>query len=112
MSRRSGGLDPNTALEISIGGTAGRLAGDDISAVEALTQLRDLAGGRTDLLGKAAGAKIGGLLGQPKSNPLDLLAAYYLMLAGADHDAMVAEADVVRARVDRSVYGLTPRSRE
>ena len=110
MGQRRGGrgLDPETALEISLNGTAGRLAADDIDVADAIEQLRDLAAGRTDLLAKAAGTKIGGYLGSPLSNPNNLKAAYLLHLAGAgdDHASLVAAVDTARRNIGGSAYRL------
>lgn len=106
--RRSGGLDPETALLISIQGTANRLAADKTPTLDAIAQLRDLAGDRTDLLAKACGTALGGYLGHPMTNPLELAAAYLLALAGAEkhHGAVVAAADTARRNVGGSAYSL------
>lgn len=110
MGQRRGGrgLDPERALEISIHGTAGRLAGEDVPTLEAIAQLRELAGDRVDVLAQAAGAKIGGYLGTPLANPLDIKAAYLLVLAsnGADHATLVAAADETRRNAGGSAYSL------
>jgi hypothetical protein len=92
---RRRGLDPERALEISIHGTAGRLAGDDVPTLEAIEQLRELAGDRVDL-------------GSPLANPLHLKAAYLLVLAsnGKDHAALVAAADESRRNAGGSAYSL------
>lgn len=109
MSRARGrGLDPDRALEISIAGTANRLAADKTPTLDAIAQLRDLAGDRTDLLAKACGGALGGYLGHPMTNPLELAAAYLLALAGAEkhHGVMVAAADAARRNVGGSAYSL------
>jgi hypothetical protein len=100
-------LTPDTALEIALNGLAGRLAGDRTLARDAVAQLQRLATGRDDLLAKAAGGKLGGFMGQPgMTNPNDVLAAAYLLLAGADPEVARDEADRVRARVGSSPYSL------
>jgi hypothetical protein len=100
-------LDPDTALEIALNGAAGRLAGSAPCATEIIAQLRGLADGRSDLLAKAAGGKLGGFMGSPgMTNPNDVLAAAYLLLAGADPEVARDETDVVRRRVGLSPYSL------
>lgn len=59
LSRR---LSPDTALEIALNGTSGRLAGDKAAAETAAAELRTLAAGRADLLARAAGGKLGGFI--------------------------------------------------
>lgn len=99
-------MNPETALDISIIGAAGRLASSDTTAIDAANELRELADGRTDMLGKAAGHMLGGVIGSSLTNPQNILAAYYLVLAGAEHEPMVTELDVVRGNVDRAGYSL------
>lgn len=101
-------LEPDTALEVSLNGTAGRLAGDEIDTLDAVAQLRDLAAGRNDLLAKAAGTKIGGYLGSPMANPIALKAAYLLHLAGSAHEhaILVTAADDTRRNAGGSAYSL------
>lgn len=108
MGRGRRGLDPETALRISIDGTALRLAGDDIPIVDAIAQLRELAGDRIDMLAKVAGGKIGMYLGHSLSNPLQLRAAYLLVLAadGHEHAALVVAADQSRRDIGTSSYSL------
>jgi len=110
MGQRRGGrgLDPERALEISIQGTAGRLAGDDVPVLDAIAQLRELAGDRVDLLAQAAGAKIGGYLGTSLANPLHLKAAYLLVLAsdGAEHATLVAATEEAMRNAGGSAYTL------
>jgi hypothetical protein len=108
-ARRGGrGLDPDTALSIALNGTALRLVDQGVPTVEAVAQLRGIAGGRTDLLAKEAGGMIGGYLGHPLSSALAFPAAYLLILAGADkeHAALVAAADESRRNVGGSAYSL------
>jgi hypothetical protein len=100
-------LNPDTAWEIRLNGTSGRLAGDKTTVEAATAELRTLAAGRADLLARAAGGKLGGFMGQPgMTNPNDVLAAAYLLLAGADPEIARDETDVVRARVGSSPYSL------
>jgi hypothetical protein len=107
--RRLGcGLDPETALSISLHGAALRLVDQKIPTLEAVEQLRALAGGRIDLLAKEAGGMIGGYLGHPLSSPLAMPAAYLLIVAGADkdHASIVSAADETRRTVGGSAYSL------
>jgi hypothetical protein len=107
--RRSGrGLDPETALSIALHGTALHLVDQEIPTLEAIEQLRALAGDRVDLLAKEAGGMIGGYLGHSLSSPLALPAAYLLILAGAekDHGRIVSAADETRRTVGGSAYSL------
>lgn len=109
MGRARGrGLDPERALEISITGTANRLAADNTPTVDAIGQLRDLAGDRTDVLARACGGAIGGYLGHPMTNPLELKAAYLLALAGAEqhHDLILSATDTARRNISGSAYSL------
>jgi hypothetical protein len=105
---RGRGLDPERALEISIDGTALRLAGDDVPVLDAIAQLRALAGDRTELLARAAGGKIGGYLGHPLTNPNAIKAAHLLILAcdGHHHAALVDAADAARRNTGGSAYSL------
>jgi hypothetical protein len=105
--RRGGrGLDPETALSISLHGTALRLVDQGIPTAEAVEQLRALARDRVDLLAMEAGGMIGGYLGHPQSSPLALPAAYLLILAGAnkDHAGVVSAADETRRTVGGTAY--------
>lgn len=108
-ARRGGrGLDPETALRISIEGTAGRLVDERTPTVDAVEQLRALAGDRADVLAEVAGSMIGGFLGHPLNSPLVLPAAYLLTLAanGAHHAELVAAADTARRNAGGSAYSL------
>jgi hypothetical protein len=107
--RRGGrGLDPERLLSISLHGTALRLVDQRTPTVEAVRELRAMAGDRTDLLAKEAGGMIGGYLGHPLSSPLAMPAAYLLILAGADQDhaGIVAAADETRRTVGGAAYSL------
>jgi hypothetical protein len=107
--RRGGrGLDPDTALAIRINGTALRLTDDDVPVLDAIAQLRELAGDRPEFLAIEAGNMIGGYLGTPLNNPNALRAAHLLVLAtsGHDHEALVAAADRSRKAAGGSAYSL------
>lgn len=109
MGRARGrGLDPERALEISIAGTANRLAASDTPTLDAIDQLQELGGARTDLLATACGRAIGAYLGHPMTNPLELKAAYLLALAGAEkhHDLIVTATDTARRNIGGSAYSL------
>jgi hypothetical protein len=108
MGRGGRGLDPEKALEISIDGTARRLAADNIPTLDAINQLRELAGGRVDVLARAAGSAVGAYLGHPLTSALNLKAAYLLVLAadGNEHAALVAAADDARKAIGGSAYSL------
>lgn len=99
-------MDPDTQLTVTLNGTARRLAAATTDPATAMNELREIAGNRTDTLGTVAGNMIGGYLGNALTNPQCLLAAYYLALAGAEHDDMVTAADEVRARTGRGGYSL------
>lgn len=74
------------ALEIRLTGTSTRLVREGASTSVAVAMLRDMADGRADLL-----------------------AAAWLVLAGADAGLAVDHADVVRDRVSRTMHS-TPKS--
>lgn len=102
------GIDPETALHVSLDGTANRLADDNVPVLEAIAVLRELAGGRVDAIAAAAGSKIGGYLGTSMANPNQLKAAHLLVLAsdGLEHDVLVAAADKARKNAGGSAYSL------
>jgi hypothetical protein len=106
-------LDTETALSISLHGTALRMVDQAVPTSQAIDELRALAGDRVDLLAKEAGGMIGGYLGHPLSSPLALPAAYLLVLAGADsdHAGIVTAADETRRTTTASAYALAPSSR-
>lgn len=110
MAGRRGGksLDPETALSIALNGTALRLVDPRAPTLDAITQLREIAGDRTDMLAKEAGSMIGGYLGHPLSSPQAIAAAYLLILAGNGHhhDALVVAADDARRDIGGSAYSL------
>ena len=109
MGRARGrGLDPERALEISITGTATRLAADNTPTLDAIAQLQDLAGDRTDVLARSCGGALGAYLGHPMTNPLELKAAYLLALAGAEkhHNLVVSATDTARRNIGGSAYSL------
>ncbi len=107
---RSRKLDPERALSISLHGTALRLVDQRTPTLEAVEQLRALAGERIDLLAKEAGGMIGGYLGHPLASPLAMPAAHLLILAGAEenHAGIVTAADETGRTISGSAYLLQP----
>lgn len=108
-TRRGGrGLDTETALRVALDGTSRRHADENTPILEAVAHLRELAGDRVDMLAVTAGSMIGAYLGSPMTNPNTLAAAHLLVLAsdGERHDLLVAQADVVRARMGKGGYSL------
>jgi hypothetical protein len=100
-------LHPDTALEISLIGTAARLHDDGLPAADIIAELRAIALGRADLLAIAAGNHLGGYLASPgMSHPATVTIAGYLIQAGADPQTITAEVDRVRKNVNRSGYTL------
>lgn len=101
-------LDPETALSISLHGTALRLVDEKVPTLEAIEVLQRVAGDRIDLLAREAGGMIGGYLGHALSSPLAMPAAYLLILAGADkdHAGIVRAADETRRISGASSYSL------
>lgn len=104
--RRSRGLSPDTAIEVKLDAVARRHGHELTPASDAIADLREIAGGRRDLMAAAAGSILGGYLGEPGvSNPVDVYSAGLLILAGADPDQIVEQVDDVRAVVQASRYG-------
>lgn len=96
-------LKPDVALEINLNGTAARLVRESVPFDEAVEQLRTIAGGRTDLLSRAAGSKVGGYLAQ--LTPADTLkSAAMLACAGTDWSDVVEAADRTRRLASGSAY--------
>lgn len=96
-------LKPDVALEINLNGTAARLVRERAPFDEAVEQLRTIAGGRTDLLSRAAGSKIGGYLSQ--LTPADTLkAAAMLAAAGTDWQTVVQASDRTRKNASGAAY--------
>lgn len=108
MGRQRGrGLDPDRALEISLNANARRLATDYSPMAEAVAELKAMASGRADLLGRAAGQHIGGYLARPGvEHPAIPYAAALLILAGADPDVIAEVADQTRKNATGSRYSL------
>lgn len=109
MGRARGrSLDPETALRISVAGAARRLAEDNMPVADAVDQLRTIVGDRTEVLAHELGMALGGFLGTPLSNPLDLKAAHLLSLAGGyeHYDTMIAAADLARRGAGGAAYSL------
>ncbi len=92
-------LAPDTATTISLIGTAERLHSERGDRGAAVTELKRIAGGRADLLAKAAGHFQG-------SDTWNSLACYRLLVdAGADINLIPAAAE--RTRANRENYGHT-----
>jgi hypothetical protein len=86
MTRRPA-PEPDNILEARIAGTASRHAGGGNpltpdQEIEAVRELRELAGHRPDLLARHAGLCLGS--GQTRQTPADHLAADLCLKAGAD----------------------------
>lgn len=104
MSHRR--LDPDLALEVDLIGRAHLLVEFNTPPHDAVRQLRELAGPRTDLLACAAGSHLGAYLGAPRTtHPHRLLAGALLVLAGADTDLIEEEFESVRRWVRRPTHG-------
>jgi len=86
------------AVRVALDAVSGRMATDLAEPAAAARRLAEIAGGRADLLGDATGAVLGRVLGTGAVRPEALLAAGYLLLAGADLDRARASArDVAHA---------------
>lgn len=104
--RRGRDLSPDTAIEVKLDAVARRHGHELTPVVEAIADLRRIAGGRRDLMAAAAGSILGGYLGEPGTcNPVDVYSAGLLILAGADPDCIVAHVDDIRAAVQAPRYG-------
>lgn len=98
-------LSPDTKLEINLIGTAGRLLREGVAWDDAVSQLREIADGRGDLLARAAGNHLGGYLASPgMHHPTELRAALWLLEAGAEPSLVAASVDRVRANASGSAY--------
>jgi hypothetical protein len=107
MGARRGGISPDTALEISLNGTAARLHHEGLPADEIIAELCRIANGRAHLLAKAAATHLGGWLAAPgMSHPATVTIAGYLVQAGADLESITAEVDQVRRTASGSAYSL------
>lgn len=96
--------DPDRILIARLSGTAMRLARAEGSIADAVAELRDLAGGRSDLLAEAAGVRAGVWSSDPERQTGDYVLAFGLLLmAGADHDQITQWVEVGRRRA------MTPR---
>ena len=104
--------DPDSELEVALIGRAHLLVEFDTPPGDAVKQLRDLAGQRTDLLASAAGSHLGAYLGAPRTtHPHRLLAGALLVRAGADADLIEREVEQVRNWVRRPAHGGPRESR-
>jgi hypothetical protein len=91
------GLHPDARLEVALNGAATRLAHNEVPLREAIAQLEGMAGGRADLLAAAAGSILGSYLSRPGStHPQAVYSVALLVLAGADIDRIVEQADRAR----------------
>jgi hypothetical protein len=107
MGARRGGINPDTALEISLHGTATRLHHDGLTPAEIIAELRAIANGRADLLARAAATHLGGWLASPgMSHPAEVSIAGYLVQAGADPQDITAHVDQVRRNASGTAYSL------
>jgi hypothetical protein len=107
MGARRGGISPDTALEISLNGTAARLHHEGLPAADIIAELRRIANGRADLLAKAAATHLGGWLAAPgMSHPATVTIAGYLVQAGADPETITAAVDQTRKNASGSDYSL------
>lgn len=94
--------DPDATLEVVLVGHAHYLIEVHTPTIEAVAQLRELAGSRADLLASAAGSHLGAYLGSPRTtHPHRLLAGALCVLAGADTDLIDEEVERVRQWVRR-----------
>lgn len=101
-------LDPDTQLEISLTGNAIRHAQEKTDPDTAITALREIALGRSDLLAKAGGGLLGGWLGAPgETNPNRVWAAALLILAGADPRLVTESVDQSRSNIERSGHSAS-----
>lgn len=74
-------------MEIALINRAQILTDLEASIGAAVLELREMAGGRADLLASAGGSQIGTYLASPRAtDPHQLLAGTFLILAGADSD--------------------------
>jgi hypothetical protein len=90
-------LDPDTTLEIALIGRAQLHTALETPVAVAVSELRELAGARVDLLASAAGSHLGTYLGDPRAtDPQRLLAGTLLVLAGADPDLVGDDIESVR----------------
>lgn len=98
-----GRLTDDQHLEIRLSSTARRLARAYVDRAVAVEELRDIAGGRADLLALACGRALGDFLGRPLAqHPGDLHIAALLLEAGADPKLVIVHTDSTRDYSSRS----------
>jgi hypothetical protein len=86
-------------LVAQLSGRAIRLARDKRSIAEAIADLRERAGGRSDLLAETAGLMGGYWSATSATQSGDYVVAFgLLIMAGADHDRIAEWVDVGRKR--------------
>ena len=91
-------------LRAQLSGRAVRLARDGGSIAEAIAELRDMAGGRVDLLAEAAGVQVGYWSAKPSGGDA-VVAAGLLIMAGADHKRIAQWVEVGRQRASKPMHG-------
>jgi hypothetical protein len=97
--------DPDRILCARLSGTAIRLARAGGPIDEAVAELRDLAGGRGDLLAEAAGL-MAGWWSMRVDGGGDAVAVGLLVLAGADHDQIARWVEVGRERAEEARHSI------
>jgi hypothetical protein len=90
--------DPDRILCARLSGTAVRLARGGGPIDESVAELRELAGGRGDLLAETAGI-MAGWWSVRIGTGTDVIAVGLLVCAGADHDQIGRWVEVGRERV-------------
>jgi hypothetical protein len=77
---------PDQLLSVALHGTAMRYAAERRNLADAIAELRDIAGGRDDILAEAAGIQAGSWYAWPSTHAgYELVAAGMLLMAGG-HD--------------------------
>ena len=102
-------LDPDRFLEISLHGTATRRSCDGTLPSEAVAELKEIMGNRTDLAGLAAGGILGGYIAEPRtSHPATVYAAALLILAGADNSQIIPAFEQARKNASTPMHSNPP----
>ena len=97
----------DTQRELALIGRAQLLTDLETSIGAAVVELREMAGGRADLLASAAGSQIGTYLASPRTtDPYHLLAGTFLVLAGADSDLVEDAVESVRRWTGALTHGV------
>jgi hypothetical protein len=97
--------DPDRILVARLSGTAVRLARAGGPIDQAVAGLRDLAGGRGDMLAETAGVMAGAWTARVDTGD-HLVAAGLLVLAGADHDQIARWVEVGRERASTRRHSI------